>query len=648
MEANMYEDQLIAEPENNQQNEINMQQNMQTNFDIVNFHIVNNDFAAAEQHLILWDSQEPNNPFVYTFCAHICRKMNNIDKALEYCNKSLSLDVNNYSAQVEKARILAQQGNHILACHLYIKIYESYPTIGEYLTEWCESLSNIQDYRTLAQVAMLAIAVDPDNSDLYFHAGLGMQYEGRHKDAITFYEKCYALAPNTPMILNNLGAAHKENGNVEKAKQLMELELKNNPQNHCAWTNYGSILQKMHMLEESKHAHLNAIKLQPQYALSYNNLALTLREMQDFKAAEQALESSCKLDPNYTSAKWNLAMSKLLAGNYKEGWPLHEYRWTGSGELRDHPHGIAQPEWDGKTSLKGKRLFLWGEQGFGDALQFCRYIPLLAKKVNEMGGKISYCCFTLLQDLFKSSFGHVVDGDIIDDKTRPLPDFDFHLPLLKLPLIFDTTVDSIPQTTPYIKPSTKATLKAQKLLEQDKKLKVGLIWTGSHVHQRNPYRSVWIENYLRFVDIKNTSFYGLQFNADQDIAKAKEHGLDIIDITKHINNFDESAAIINELDLVITTCTSTAHLAGALGVPTWIMLDVNPHWVWLTERTDSPWYPKSKLYRQTEYRNWETPMNKVHADLKAWSNAQPIKISDNTNKQTITKSNKGKASSGKK
>jgi hypothetical protein len=177
---------------------------------------------------------------------------------------------------------------------------------------------------------------------------------------------------------------------------------------------------------------------------------------------------------------------------------------------------------------------------------------------------------------------------------------------------------------PYIRPSIKAREKFANIFDNNHNFKVGLIWTGNKFHQRNPYRSVGIENYIRFKDIKNTSFYGLQFDAGDSINLANTQGLDIKDLTQHIDNFDESAAIIQKLDLVITICTSTAHLAGALGIPTWVLLDVNPHWVWFLDRTDSPWYPKTKVYRQTRYKDWEAILQKVHKDLKALVNARQV------------------------
>jgi tetratricopeptide (TPR) repeat protein len=613
------------------------------NFNIVNNYINSNNLDKAVEYAQTWQAKQENNPMPCTFLAHIYAKVGQLDVALKFCNQALNLDKFFYSAMIEKARILSKYNKPILACHIYLETYQSHPKIIEYFKDWATNLLNIQDYSTLQQITEIAIQTQQfiNDADMYFYHGLSLQYQNNYALAIPSYEKAYHLNPDMPMLLNNLAASYKENGCLNKAKELLELAIKQSPENNFAWCNYGSVLHKMDLLEDAHQVYNQSIKLDPQYPITYNNLGLLLREKQDIKGAEQALEAAVKLDPNYDSAKWNLAMIKLVQGNYAEGWPLHEYRWNGSGELRGKPHGLPQPEWDGTQNISGKRMLVWGEQGFGDALQFCRYLPLFQEKIKKMGGELIYCCFSALQDLFDNSFAHLFNDSIINDKQRPLPDFDYHVPLLKLPLLFNTTLESIPNNVPYVQPSGAAVQKYKHFLGQDSDLKVGLIWTGSPIHQRNPFRSVGLNNYVRFKDIEGASFYGLQFNAQNDIEEAHKQGFMIQDLTNNIENFDESAAIIKQLDLVITTCTSTAHLAGALGVNTWLLLDVNPHWVWLLDRSDSPWYPKTKLYRQTEYKNWESVMQRVYADLSTWTQAVKNKSDATTkSKKTATTTNK--------
>lgn len=577
--------------------------------------IMENQLQRAWEVLEQWNIQDPNDALAYVFAASIMRRQQNWQRSIELANKSLELQANFYPALIEKARVYLDKGDFALACHAYFQIYQQYPNINEYLNEWGDALIQIADFKTLFDVVNLQLQTQAPTANLYFRAGLANQYLHKHEAAIPFYEEIYKSEPNFPMLRNNLGAAYKETKQLDKALQLLEEDLSENPNNFMALVNCGSVLQKNDQLEAALAYTLKAIAVEPNYAIAYNNLCLIQRELQQFQAATASLEQAILIDPNYTSAKWNLAMSYLQQGRYAEGWQMHEYRWTGSGELRDKPHNLPQPEYDGTQELAGKAVFIWGEQGFGDAMQFARYLPIIVEKLKAQGAKVYYCCFGLLQDLFTNTFADLFDGVIINDKERPLPEFDYHLPLLKLPLLMNTSLETIPQTVPYLKPTAVAKTHWQQKLASDKNLKVGLVWTGSLGHQRNPYRAVGIDAYIPFKNIEGVSFYNLQFNMQHDVDKAQAAGLNLIDYTTEIKNFNQSAALIQELDLVITVCTSVSHLAGALGVPTWVLLDVNPHWVWLLEREDSPWYPHTKLYRQKNYRQWDDVLARVATDL---------------------------------
>ena len=242
---------------------------------------------------------------------------------------------------------------------------------------------------------------------------------------------------------------------------------------------------------------------------------------------------------------------------------------------------------------------MWGEQGFGDALQFARYVPLIAEHVRRAGGRMLYCCYGQLLTLFRRSFEGCFEV-IIPDTFRPLPEFDYHCPLLSLPLRFGTTLDILPAQTPYLILDEQKVEAWRARLAGERRLKVGLVWTGNPTHQRNPFRTVGLDAYAAgFKELSNVAFYSLQFDAAQDIRRAQDNGFHIVDHMPEMGDYDNSAAFMRNMDLIITICTSAAHLAGAIAAPTWLLLDVNPHWVWLTERSDSPWYPTLRLYRQT-------------------------------------------------
>jgi hypothetical protein len=351
--------------------------------------------------------------------------------------------------------------------------------------------------------------------------------------------------------------------------------------------------------------------------MGYNNYALTLREAQRWDDAEQAATTACELAPRDPTMRSNLGMLQLVRGNYAQGWPSHEARWDGSLELGGNRPVMPAPTWRGEP-LAGKTLLVWGEQGMGDVLQFSRYIPMLAEHVHREGGRIVWNSFPQMGALLARSLGAHVDSYSSGGGVESLPPMDYEIPLLSLPLIFGTREQTIPAASPYLFADAAARDSWRTRLAGERSLKVGLTWTGSRGHQRNPYRSVGWQRYAaHFAALGDVTFYSLQPGADDEVAAARAAGMRIIDHTADLATFDDTAAFVSALDLVITVCTSVAHLSGALGQRTWVLLDVNPHWVWLLDRTDSPWYPSATLYRQPRFGEWEPVLDAVTRDLQA-------------------------------
>ncbi|SOE47059.1 hypothetical protein SAMN05446635_0126 [Burkholderia sp. OK233] len=312
-------------------------------------------------------------------------------------------------------------------------------------------------------------------------------------------------------------------------------------------------------------------------------------------------------------------MLQLQRGDYRNGWANREARWTGSPEMSGAKRPDPDRQWRGED-LTGRTLFVWGEQGFGDALQFARFIPEIARRVGERG-KLIYCAFAPLFELFKRSLsGHGVD--VVPHDTARLPNFDFHIPVGSLPLALGITLDNLPAPRSYVVADARRTMDWRGKLHRGSGLKVGLAWSGSRTHQRNPLRSVPPTLFARaFGSLSGIKFYSLQVDGADEVAAMASGGLGVIDCTKELKSFDESAALICNFDLVITVCTSVAHLSGALGVPTWLLLDVNPHWVWMLGRGDSPWYPSMRIYRQREYDDWLPVLEQVKAELMAMNSS---------------------------
>jgi tetratricopeptide (TPR) repeat protein len=519
------------------------------------------------------------------------------------------------AARIKLGNVLRQLGQVADAEACFRRAHEISPELADGLQEWAEILDLLGRKDEAIQVWQRLCNLEPRQVKYWFELGLALQRARRAADALAAYQRGHAIDPDYPYLRNNLAAAHLDLEQPRPAIAILKPLVEREPSDGLAWINLGSAYRQTFQIDRSAAAFERAIAVAPNNPLGYSNYGLTLRELQRWDDARAMFERALAIDPNYVGACWNLAMAQLVQGDYAQGLINHEARWEGSPELRGKPRGgIPQPLWEGEP-LAAKTLFIWGEQGFGDALQCARYVPLIAERVRREGGRMIYCCFRRLLSLFRRSFQSYVDV-IVPDDIRPLPQFDLHCPLLSLPLRFGTTLDTLPAQTPYVLLDPDKVEAWRARLAHERRLKVALVWSGKPDHQRNPFRAVALQTYTTaFKHLRNIAFYSLQFSAPDEIRQARESGFEIVDYTSEMSDYDDSAAFLRNMDLLITVCTSTAHLAGAIAARTWLLLDVNPHWVWLLNRSDSPWYPTLTLYRQSSYREWGPVMAHVKADL---------------------------------
>ncbi|MDI9647808.1 hypothetical protein QM306_05080 [Burkholderia cenocepacia] len=458
----------------------------------------------------------------------------------------------------------------------------------------------------------------PDSPAAAFNCGYAMQMAGRHADAIAPYRRTLELAPAWPSLKNNLALAIRlTGGDPEVEFALIEGALDDDPGDARAWTNAVITRIDRFDLDGALRAATRAVTLAPDSALAVNNAATAMKEAQWWGQAERHAQRAVELAPHNPTYRHNLSLLQLARGDFAAGWANYEARWEGSAELRGNLPAFAGPRWRGE-SLKGKTLLLWGEQGLGDALQFCRYVPLLAERVHREGGRIVWNAFPVMGDLFGRSLARHVDVFDTSMRIEDLPAFDVELPLMSIPGMLGLDGDALAATAPYLHADAAATDAWRTALAGERRLKVGLAWTGSLSHQRNRFRRVGLERYAEaFGHLQqNVAFYSLQPGAQHDIEAARSAGFVVNDCTRDWRTIDDTAAFVGALDLVITVCTSAAHLSGALGQRTWVLLDANPHWVWQHDRRDSPFYPSASLYRQKTFADWQPVMDAVAADLR--------------------------------
>ncbi|WP_246024776.1 tetratricopeptide repeat protein [Paraburkholderia dinghuensis] len=476
------------------------------------------------------------------------------------------------------------------------------------------------------ELGELATRLGYDAPTLQFGLGYALQSTGRHAEATVAYRRALAVDPEYPQLRNNLASAIRmSHGDLQEAFALLEEAVAANPEEVNAWINLVNARRERHDLEGAHAAGVRALELAPGNAAAANNHSLTLKDAQRWSEADQYAKTACSLDPDNATYRFNQGILHLMQGRYAEGWPGFEDRWLGAMELRGARPIFPVPRWRGE-SLKGKTLFVWGEQGFGDVLQFCRFIPMLAERVHAQGGRIIWNSFPQVGNLLVRSLGRHVDGYTVGGGIESLPACDYEFPLMSLPFALKLDEATIQSTGPWLvsDPTLHAAWKTQ--LAAEPRLKVGLAWTGSLTHRRNACRRVGWERYAaHFHDLQDVVFYSLQPGAAADVSAARDAGLDLVDLTASFATFDHTAAFIDSLDLVITVCTSVAHLSGAIGQRTWVLLDANPHWPWQLERTDSPWYPTATLYRQHEFAHWEPVLETVTQDLRSLAAAHKIR-----------------------
>ncbi|WCM19997.1 tetratricopeptide repeat protein [Paraburkholderia bryophila] len=468
------------------------------------------------------------------------------------------------------------------------------------------------------ELAAIIAQLDSRRALTHFRLGYVLQMANRHGEAIAAYRRALAIEPTLPRLRSNLaGALMLTGGDPREQLALLESAVRDEPGEGDAWTNLTHACRTGMDLPRALAAGAKAVQCAPLSPLAHNNYALALREAQRWAEAEQATQTACTIAPSNATMRSNLAMLQLMRGDYPNGWQSHEARWDGSSELGGNRPAIPAPTWHGEP-LAGKTLLVWGEQGMGDVLQFSRYIPMLADRVHREGGRVIWNSFPQMGALLARSLGHSVDAYSTGVDLESLRPFDYEIPLLSLPLIFGTRIATIPAGAPYLHADDTASQSWRRRLADETRLKVGLTWTGSLGHQRNPFRRVGWERYAaHFGGMQNVAFYSLQPGAEADVSAARNAGLAMTDYTAEFVTFDDTAAFVSALDLVITVCTSAAHLSGALGQRTWVLLDVNPHWVWLLDRRDSPWYPSATLYRQPRFGQWAPPLEAVARDLNA-------------------------------
>jgi tetratricopeptide (TPR) repeat protein len=442
-----------------------------------------------------------------------------------------------------------------------------------------------------------------------YHANVGemLRVLGRPKLAAEAARRALAIEPEMPMALSNLGVALYELKDFEGAVRAQRKAIAAKPDFAEAHSNLGNALHALKRFDDGIPAYRRAIELKPEYADAWANLGTTLHHGGHFEEGMAALRRAIALAPGHANAHSGLGILLLMRGDYGEGWD--EYEWRLRSTERKGPRFPENP-WQGE-SLVGKHIYVQAEQGFGDSLQFVRYLPLLAARAGHVTLRVHQQLVTLMRESLPPGI------TVLGDRGTPEP-YQCDSVLLSLPRLLKTRLETVPATVPYLRVPEETAARWRKRLAKLSGLKVGLVWAGNPEHVNDHRRSIDATLLAPLFATRGVSFASLQFGPRAaDIKKFKRHKPAIVDLSAEIEGFSEPAGAVAALDLVITIDSSTAHLAGALGKPVWLLLPWVTDWRWMLDREDSVWYPNMRLFRQSKGEDWAKVIARVATELKA-------------------------------
>jgi tetratricopeptide (TPR) repeat protein len=451
-----------------------------------------------------------------------------------------------------------------------------------------------------AELMRRAIEVEPSQPAVYSNLGLVLQALKRPEEALASYDRCLALSPEYAEALSNRGNALRALGRAEDALESYDRALSLSPGSAIPLNNRATALRMLDRYEEALASCERAIELAPGYADALCNRGNILQDVGRYTEALESYRRALQSDPRHADSHWNEALCLLLIGDYVPGWRKYEWRWM--TEQAGTARNFSQRLWLGQEDLAGKTILIHAEQGLGDTLQFCRYV----KNLSALGATV----VLEVQKPLKALLANLDGVSRVLARGEPLPGFDYHCPLLSLPMAFRTTLSTIPATPGYLRCDPKDVARWREQLGPKRRPRVGLVWKGGSI---NPKRSIALVELLELVS-GDAEFFSLQKDvppADQSILDTRQ---DIRQVGAELRNFAD-APLVSLMDLVVTVDTSMAHLAGALGGKVWVMLPKNPEWRWLAGREDSPWYPGARLFRAPGFGDWRSVVKRVSDQL---------------------------------
>lgn len=584
----------------------------------------------------------PNYSEAHNNRGNLLHKMKRLAEALFSFDEAIRLKADYAEPHYNRGNVLYELGKSDAALKSYVQATLINPSYVDAYNAWGNLHQRMKRFEEALECYGHAIRIQPNHLDALNNRGVALKELGRFDEALASYDDVIRVSPFYAEAYSNRGITYQRLGRLAEAMADYDQAIQINPGFAQAYSNRGDALQELKRLDEALVNYEHAIRINPSFAEAYNNHGNTLRTLKRFDEAlasyghavsikadypdahsnkavllkelkrlveaRDSFDQALLIDPDFVAANWNQSLFLILTGDYLRGWEQYEWRFKNE-ELKESYYKFPQLAWRGQEDISGKKLLIHGEQGFGDVIQFCRYLPY----VKALGAHI---IFEVTKPLvsFVSSLKCEM---IVIARGEPLPVFDAYCPVMSLPFVFKTTVETIPSQIPYLYSDQIKVANWQRRLGLKDRVRIGVVWSGSKSHANDMNRSLPLDKLLPLFSLP-VEWHSLQKEYQQSDLEALNQNPQILQHQNDLNDFADTAALIQCMDLVISVDTSVVHVAGAIGKPVWILLPYNPDYRWLLEREDSPWYPSARLFRQESFYDWTEVIQSVKDDLQSW------------------------------
>jgi tetratricopeptide (TPR) repeat protein len=502
--------------------------------------------------------------------------------------------------------LLARGGSIAEAVAMLSRSVELQPDSAESHFHLGVALARVGEKDRAIAAYQRAIELNPDLAEPHANLGVIFRAMGRAREALQAYGRALELNPDCAEVHCNLGVALADLDRMEEAVACYYHALAINPKFANAHYNLANALRKADQHESAIEIYQRAIQCQPDLVQAWSNMGMSFNDLGLNDLALRAYDQAVDLQPEWAEARWNRALTHLLLGNFERGWAEFDCR-----NQIEPPSSRTFPgqRWNGED-ISGKTIVLNWEMGLGDSINFVRYASWVAQRAGRVVLEIQ----EPLRELCESVVG--VDQVISIKRDEPFVHYDVHCSLMRLPQLYRSDPATMPRSVPYLRPSIERIEKWKNRIGRCRSaLRVGLVWAGSPEHQNDRQRSLPLATLAPLADAGDIEFFSLQRGAAADQAEHPPANMRLSNYAAEFENMAATAALIEQLDLVISVDTSVAHLAGAMGKPVWVLLAYVPDWRWMLERAETPWYPTMRLFRQPSIGEWSEPISRVCGEL---------------------------------